>query len=238
MEVSAAEAALGKLAADMVEAVRKKGWPAVVEQIRGKSNILSRVRNIRHKASRVLQHLWHKGASARTTTTPWSKQQCDDAVHRGSHKSAHMDREFVFEEMADLMPWSRPTIRLAPSPFPILNWRPSLHTKTSSPARDQWRSTPCGSQRMTELPWPGPTKARPPLRWRVLISSDSIPCTNANIAMSLPIITSPAPPLSWPTMRAVCGISQIMTYSLISPFAILRLPLGQCGPWHLPPTPR
>jgi hypothetical protein len=39
LEVSAAEAALGKLAADMVEAVRKKGWPAVVEQIRGKSNI-------------------------------------------------------------------------------------------------------------------------------------------------------------------------------------------------------
>ena len=73
----------------------------MVEQIRGESNISSGVRNIRHKASRVLQHLRQRGASVWTTTTPWSKQRRDGAVHRGSHKSAHMDREFVFGEMAD-----------------------------------------------------------------------------------------------------------------------------------------
>jgi hypothetical protein len=55
------EAALGKLAADTAEAVREKGWPAVVEQIRGESNISSGVQNIQHKASRILQHLRHKG---------------------------------------------------------------------------------------------------------------------------------------------------------------------------------
>jgi hypothetical protein len=54
-----------------------------------------------HKASRLLQHLRRKGASVWTTTLPWSAERCDEAVRRGSHKSAHEDREFVFQEMAD-----------------------------------------------------------------------------------------------------------------------------------------
>ena len=36
-----------------------------------------------------------------TTTPPWSTERCDAAVERGSHKSAHTDRAFVFDEMLD-----------------------------------------------------------------------------------------------------------------------------------------
>ncbi len=78
-----------------------QGWGTTVEHLRGKSNVSEAVRRIRHKASRLLQHLRRKGASVWTTTVPWSKRQCDEAVQRGPHQSAQADREFVFEEMAD-----------------------------------------------------------------------------------------------------------------------------------------
>ena len=81
--------------------MRVKGWPAVVEQLRGKSNISSGVRHIRHKALRLLQHLRQKKASVWITSTPWSKQRCNNAVHRGSHKSAQRDHELVFKKMAN-----------------------------------------------------------------------------------------------------------------------------------------
>ena len=73
----------------------------MVEQLRGKSNISSGVRDIRHKALRLLQHLRQKKASVWITNTPWSKQRCNNAVHRGSHKSAHRDHELVFKKMAN-----------------------------------------------------------------------------------------------------------------------------------------
>ena len=34
-------------------------------------------------------------------TPPWAEERRDEAVRRGSHKSAHIDRQFVFEEMMD-----------------------------------------------------------------------------------------------------------------------------------------
>ncbi len=81
--------------------MRVKGWPAVVEQLRGKSNISSGVRHIQHKALRILQHQRQKKASVWITNTQWSKQRCNNAVHRGSHKSAHRDHELVFKKMAN-----------------------------------------------------------------------------------------------------------------------------------------
>lgn len=100
-DLSAAETILGKLALQTAEAVHALGWPKVVERLRGEPNMSEGVRRIKHKASRLLQHLRRKGASVWITTVPWSKQRCDEAVHRGSHKSAQTDREFVFREMAE-----------------------------------------------------------------------------------------------------------------------------------------
>ena len=36
-----------------------------------------------------------------TSTTQWGTTRCDEAVRRGSHKSVHLHREFVFDEMLD-----------------------------------------------------------------------------------------------------------------------------------------
>ena len=96
-----AEATLGKLAAETALLVHRIGWEAVVQRCRGESNISSGVRRLPHKAARLLEHLRLRGAGIITATPPWGPARCDEAVQRGSHKSAHLDREFVFEEMLD-----------------------------------------------------------------------------------------------------------------------------------------
>ena len=92
-----AEATLGKWATATAVAVQREGFAAVVRRLRGRPNITEGVHRIPPKASRLLQHLRRKGASVWTTTLPWSTERCDEAVRRGSHKSAHEDRGFVFE---------------------------------------------------------------------------------------------------------------------------------------------
>ena len=59
------------------------------------------VRNLPHRASRLLQHLRTRGASVPTKSAPWSRDQCDPAVARGPHQSSQLEREFVAEEMLD-----------------------------------------------------------------------------------------------------------------------------------------
>lgn len=59
------------------------------------------VSRLPHKAARLLERLRKRGAGITTSTPPWGTARCDAAVARGSHKSAHTDRTFVFEEMAD-----------------------------------------------------------------------------------------------------------------------------------------
>ena len=111
----------------------------MVDKLRGESNVASGVRHLQHKASRLLQHLRRKGASVWTRTLPWNKQRCDEAVRRGSHQSAHADREFVFGEMADfcaqgywaVLPYSVvrdwPELRISPlGSVPQRDHRPRL----------------------------------------------------------------------------------------------------------------
>ena len=99
--MSVAEESIGKLARDNARAVQEFGWERVVAKARGKSNITPGIRQLPHKASRLLQHLRLRGAGVLTTTVPWELHQRDAAVARGSHKSAQHDREFVLEEMLD-----------------------------------------------------------------------------------------------------------------------------------------
>ena len=101
-EVSIAEATLGKLAQLNAKAVARVWWNTMVHRARGDSNISEgAVRGLPHKASRLLEQLRRRGAGVLTSTGPWGPVRCDDAVRRGSHKSAHLDRSFVFEEMQD-----------------------------------------------------------------------------------------------------------------------------------------
>lgn len=72
-----------------------------MSKARGESNVSRGVRHLPHKAARLLEHLRRRGAGVLTSTAPWTLHRLDAAVTRGSHKSAHQDREFVLEEMMD-----------------------------------------------------------------------------------------------------------------------------------------
>ena len=77
------------------------GWEAVVNSVRGESNLAQAVRRLPHKTARLLEHLRRRGAGVTLTTKPWAIGRRDDAIARGAHKSAHMDCAFVFDEMGD-----------------------------------------------------------------------------------------------------------------------------------------
>ena len=81
--------------------MRECGWNAFVQKTRGESNLAEKVRQLPHKAARVLEHLRKRGASVLTSTQPWGLTTCDAAMRRGPHKSAHNHAEFVFEEILD-----------------------------------------------------------------------------------------------------------------------------------------
>lgn len=141
---------MGKLANDYASQVLEHGWASTVRTLRGESNISAAVRHLPHKASRLLAHLRQRGANIFTTTKPWDTARCDEAVARGSHPSAHADRNFVFEEMIDfcsqgywlVLPYSLvrnwPSLRVSPlGAVPQRDWRPRLIVDYSFSAVNQ-----------------------------------------------------------------------------------------------------
>jgi hypothetical protein len=99
--VSEAENTLGKLAHSIALRVRSRGWHQVVQELRGQSNITETVGSVPHNAARLLSHLRKRGASVLMRTKPWGHLRCDDAVARGPHKSAQLERTFVLDEILD-----------------------------------------------------------------------------------------------------------------------------------------
>ncbi|KAI2510214.1 hypothetical protein MHU86_4246 [Fragilaria crotonensis] len=99
--MSEAEASLGKLAEETERCVRSAGWRCVVSDLRGHSNISAGVRNLPHKAARLLDHLRRRGAAVPMATLPWSDDTKRRAVVRGPHRSSDGEREFVAKEMLD-----------------------------------------------------------------------------------------------------------------------------------------
>ena len=96
-----AEETLGKFARDASAELSANSWELLVRRARGASNLSDAVRNLPHRASRLLDHLKSRGASVLMATPPWPQHQRDTAVARGPHKSAYDDREFVFAEILD-----------------------------------------------------------------------------------------------------------------------------------------
>jgi hypothetical protein len=99
--MSAVERTLGKLAKRNGKLYYDRGWNALVRGARGRSNMSETVGKLPHTAARYLDHLRKRGAGVWTTTTPWELSRRDQAVARGAHQSAHLDRDFVLEEMLD-----------------------------------------------------------------------------------------------------------------------------------------
>ena len=96
-----AEETLGKLAAATASTVRQRGWKEFVDRTRGASDLSDGVAALPHKAARLLEHLRRRGAPVLTKSAQWGPGKCDEAMHRGPHKSSHDEREFVFEEILD-----------------------------------------------------------------------------------------------------------------------------------------
>ena len=101
MSLSEAEIELGKLAQANDRVIAAHGWRRTVEYVRGVSNIARNVRNVPHKAARLLEHLRVRGAAVPTATEPWDQNRRDKAMARGPHQSSHGERQFVCEEMLD-----------------------------------------------------------------------------------------------------------------------------------------
>jgi hypothetical protein len=62
-----------------------------------------KVKTLRHKAARLLNHLKERGASVIFSTPPWTGQQRTDTMRRGSHKSAVEYADFLREELLDFV---------------------------------------------------------------------------------------------------------------------------------------
>ena len=73
----------------------------MIREARGASHMTDTVGSLDHKASRLLQHLWRRGAAVPLLTRPWTAAQWDEAIDRGPHQSAHGEREFVCQEMME-----------------------------------------------------------------------------------------------------------------------------------------
>ena len=102
-DISSAVETLGKLAAATARRLQAHGWRRVLLETRGQSNIAETVRSLPHRAARLLHHLGLRGASVPTKSAPWTVDQCDAAVSRGSHQSSQGECGFVAEEMLDFV---------------------------------------------------------------------------------------------------------------------------------------
>lgn len=144
---------------------------------RGPADITASVGTIHHKAARLLDHLRRRGAGVSLHTKPWTASQLQEAAHRGSHRSAKEEVEFVCTEMLEfcaqgfwtVLPLASarrlPNLRLSP----LLGGRPS--TRPTPPPhcrlhvlrrqrRDSPTSTP-GSHAIRQGPPTDPGQARP-----------------------------------------------------------------------------
>jgi hypothetical protein len=79
------------------------GWDAYVASARGISDIAAHVGRLHHPAARYLNYLRVSGAPSKQRTAPWPRSRRDAAMERGAHQSAKLHREFLYEEMADMV---------------------------------------------------------------------------------------------------------------------------------------
>jgi hypothetical protein len=117
--LSIVEDSLGKLASRTAASVQAEGWESFVRTTRGASNVSQEVGSIQHKAAWLFEHLRVRGASlVMSTPPPWDKGTWDAVLQRGPHKLAQLDREFVFEEILAVLPYSQarvfPSLRTLP----------------------------------------------------------------------------------------------------------------------------
>ena len=80
----------------------KLGWKVFCSSRRRRSDFNNLV-HMKHPARQLLQHVKTNGVPVILKSTPWSQQQCDDAVRRGPHKSCLEFVDFLEEEFVDMI---------------------------------------------------------------------------------------------------------------------------------------
>ena len=103
---------LGKHIAADSSILEKDGFEHLVTTRRGKSDF-GKVKGLKHKAARYLQHLKKRGANVVLKTPPWSVERLEETIKRGPHKSSDEHAEFLREELLDfvekgfwtILPW-------------------------------------------------------------------------------------------------------------------------------------
>ena len=95
---------LGTLVASLTDKFHAApSWEAFVRDIQGSSYLSSRLDNLQHPAADLLKQMRDEGVPVPMDTSSWTSQHKDDCVAYGCHKSAKMHKEFIREEMADII---------------------------------------------------------------------------------------------------------------------------------------
>ena len=89
-----APTALASLIACDLTLFKKLGWQAFVEHIRATTDFES-LSNVDNPAQRLLKFYKERGAPAKMSTAPWSRDQISAALARGAHRSCMDHLEFL-----------------------------------------------------------------------------------------------------------------------------------------------
>ena len=79
------------------------GFERLVRERRKRSNFHPKVKLLRHKAARLLDHLRKRGANVTISTPPWDEARLEATMERGPHKSADEYVDFLREEFLDFV---------------------------------------------------------------------------------------------------------------------------------------
>jgi hypothetical protein len=95
-------ASLGEFVQRDVELLQRLGWTKFVKLRRGKGDFAS-LDNVHHKAQRLLKEYKYRGAPAKLSTPPWTRQRLNEAIKRGPHKSCMEYIDFLSEEFVEFI---------------------------------------------------------------------------------------------------------------------------------------
>jgi hypothetical protein len=102
--ISAVSDRLGKyIAAASACFVNSPSWDHFIALQRGLPEFPATIQSLPHPAAPLLSRIRKSGIPVITTTTPWTTQQKDYAIVRGSHQSAKVKTIFLRDEMADMI---------------------------------------------------------------------------------------------------------------------------------------
>ena len=94
---------LGKLIRQHTHLLRSLGWYQFIRKLQHPSDCAAHLRALPHSAGPYLHRLASRGVPAPSTSSPWSTRQKRQHLRRGAHPSAHVFKEFLHQDMLDMV---------------------------------------------------------------------------------------------------------------------------------------